>query len=76
MPCTNELYIHCTGYIYIYIYTVLDGEAVLEGIYSFHINCLQSFVTKADQNVAQLNLLLEYVAADSEAVRMGLTCHL
>jgi len=52
------------------MYIVLDGEAVLEGIYSFHINCLQSFVTKADQNVAQLNLLLEYVAADSEAASL------
>jgi len=39
-------------------------------------DCLQSFVTEADQNMGQLNLLLEYVAADSEAVRMGLTCHL
>jgi hypothetical protein len=27
-------------------------------------------VTKADQNVAQLNLLLEYVAADSEAANL------
>jgi len=39
----------------------------------FHINsksdwdCLQSFVTKADQNMVQLNLLLEYVAAENEA---------
>ena len=41
---------------------------VLEGLYCFHINskldwdCLQPPVTKAYQNVAQLNLLLEYVA--------------
>ena len=52
------------------MYIVLDGEAVLEGIYCFYINYLQSFVTKADQNVAQLNLLLEYVAADSEAANL------
>jgi hypothetical protein len=29
-------------------------------------DCLQSFVTEADQNMAQLKLLLEYVAADNE----------
>jgi len=52
------------------MYIVLDGEAVLWGIYSFRIDCLQSFVTKADQNVAQLNLLLEYVAADIEAANL------
>ena len=28
-------------------------------------DCLQSFLTEADQNVAQLNLLFEYVAADN-----------
>ena len=54
---------------------LLDDEAVLKGHYCFHINskldwnCLQS-VTKAIQNMAQLNLLLEYVAADNEAVNL------
>jgi hypothetical protein len=38
-------------------------------------DCLQSFVTEADQNMAQLNLLLEYVAADNDAAKMGLTRH-
>jgi len=39
----------------------------------FHIiskpdwDCLQSLVTKADENMAQLNLLLEYVAAENVA---------
>jgi len=33
-------------------------------------DCLQSFVTKADQNVAQLDLLLKYVASDSEAANL------
>jgi len=43
---------------------------------SFHIkskvdwDCLQSFVTKADQNMVQLNLLLKYVAADNEAANL------
>ena len=52
------------------MYIVLDGGAVLLGLHSFHINskldwdCLQSFVTKADQNVAQLH---QYVAADEAA---------
>jgi hypothetical protein len=53
------------------MYILLDDEAVLEGLYCFHINskldgdCLQPFVTKAYQNMAQLNLLLRYVAADN-----------
>ena len=33
-------------------------------------DCLQSFVTKADQNMAHLNLLLEYVASDNEAANL------
>jgi hypothetical protein len=33
-------------------------------------DCLQSFVTKADQNIVQLNLLLEYVAAGNEAANL------
>jgi len=37
-------------------------------------DCLQSFVTKADQNMAQLNLLLEYVAADNEAANLLPKC--
>jgi len=46
------------------------SEAVL---CPFHINskpdwdCLHSFVTKADRKMAQLNLLLKYVAAENEA---------
>ncbi len=46
------------------------------GLYSFHINskldwdCLESIVTKADQNMTQLNLLFEYVAADNEAANL------
>jgi len=58
------------------MYILLDDEAVLYGHYSFHINskldwsCLQSFATKADQNLAQLNLLLKYVAADNEAANL------
>ena len=46
------------------------------GTYSFHIkskvdwDCLQFFVTKADQNMVQLNLLLKYVAADNEAANL------
>ena len=63
---------------------LLDDEVVLQGLYSFHIDSklywysLQSFVTKADQNMAQLNLLLKYVAADNEAAnaKIGHTCHL
>ena len=63
---------HADGKMYI----LLDDEAVLWGLYSFHINseldwdCLQSFVPKADQNMTQLNLVLEYVAADSEAANL------
>jgi len=33
-------------------------------------DCLQNFVTEADQNMAQLNLLLEYVVADNEAASL------
>jgi len=33
-------------------------------------DCLQTFMTEADQNMAQLNLLLEYVAADNEATNL------
>ena len=33
-------------------------------------DCLQTFVTEADQNKAQLNLLLEYVVADNEAASL------
>ena len=55
---------------------LLDDEAMLQGLFSFHIdsklywNYLQSFVTKEDQNMAQLNLLLEYVAADNGAANL------
>ena len=49
------------------------SEAVL---CPFNINskpdwdCLQSFVTKADQNMMQLNLMLEYVAAENVAANL------
>ena len=33
-------------------------------------DCLQNFVTEADQNMAQLNLLLEYVVADNEVASL------
>jgi len=33
-------------------------------------DCLQTFATEADQNMAQLNPLLEYVAADIEAANL------
>jgi hypothetical protein len=55
------------------MYILLDDEVVLKGLYSFHItsyldwDCLQSFVRKADRNRMQINLLLEFVAADNEA---------
>ena len=58
------------------MYDVLDVEAVLQGLDCSHINskldcdCLQSFVTQADQNTLQLNLLLQYVAADSVAANL------
>ena len=55
---------------------LLDDEAVLQGLNSFHIDsklywdCLQSFVTKANQIMVQLNLFLKYVAADNEAANI------
>jgi len=33
-------------------------------------DCLQTFVTGADQNMAQMILLLEYVVADNEAASL------
>jgi hypothetical protein len=63
------------------MYIVLDGEAVLEGLHFLHINwdCLQSRMTMAEQNAVQLNLLLEHMAADSEAASLlpiWVICHL
>ena len=33
-------------------------------------DCLQSFVTEADENMTQLKLLLKYVAVDNEAANV------
>jgi len=66
------------------MYILLDDEAVLWGLYSFRINskldrdCLQSFVTKADQNMAQQPY---WIRGSRQwgcqlTAKMGLTCHL
>jgi len=54
------------------VYTSQGGRYRAGGCINSKLDwdCLQSFVTKAGQNMAQLNLLLKYVAADSEAVNL------